>query len=445
MIRRRRIGHRAADLATDRRGAVLVIAALAMPVLLGVTAMVIDLSNARMVSRQLQLSADAAALAAVGEVADPPTARARAVQYGTRNMPVADHGNIINPSDVMVGHWDKDARTFSPGATPANAVRVTARRSSANGNPLPLLFANVMGLQETDISVSAVALAGASGQPGCLLALDGSETSGAMRFNSMDQAELHDCVPIANSTHSRAITINSLDRFHAGSLYTAGGYRAGSIDRFDLDQPAQTDQAPVDDPFASLADPAPGGCDWNDRVTSGTISPGVYCGGLRMSGSGTLNPGTYYIVNGDLEFSSMGSLRCNCSGTGSGVSLVLTGSSPAQVGTFSFSSIDSVNLRAPADSSYDFPGILLYVDRDSSYQTSSFSSIDSLTMNGLVYAPSQRISFSSIDYSAQTDCAAIAGFRLEFNSIDSFGRADNCPAYGSSGITIGGATALLVE
>lgn len=423
----------------------MVLAALAMPMLLGIAALVIDLSNAYLVSRQLQLSADVAALAAVTEVEDPAAATARAIEYGAHNMPVVRHGDVIDPMDVTIGHWDKDTRVFMPGGTPENAVQVVARRAKSNGNPLHFFLAPVIGLTDTDVAASAIALAGSPGQPGCLLALDGRSTSGAMRFNSMDSAELHDCVPIANSTHRQAIRINSLDRFRAGSVYTAGDYDTNSVGSFRLDRPAQTEQPPISDPFADLAEPSPGGCTAHNVDTSGTISPGVYCGGLKMGGSATLNPGTYYIVNGDLEFDSIGTLKCNCSSTGSGVTFVITGSSSSQIGTFEFNSIDRVSLRAPSLSSYDFPGVLIYVDRDADYDTSSFNSIDSLTMNGVVYAASQKIDFNSIDYTSQTDCAAIAAFHLDFNSIDSFGRADNCAAYGSDGISIGGDMGMLVR
>ena len=122
-----------------------------------------------------------------------------------------------------------------------------------------------------------------------------------------------------------------------------------------------------------------------------------------------------------------------------GLTFVLTGTTPGQIGTFEFSSINSVSLRAPKDGSYDFPGMLLYVDRNAPYGTSKFSQIDSVTFNGGLYAASQELNFNSIGYTAQTDCMHIVGFNVTFSSIDSFGRADNCGAYGTQQISIGGA------
>ncbi len=428
----------------DRRGGVAALAGFGLAVIVGVAAIAVDLSYAYMIKNWLQATADTAAIVASGALPDADAARARALEYASKNMPSVDHGTVVATTDVEVGNWDASTRTFAAGEAPLNAVRVVAQRSQDNGNPVGLFFANVLGFSETDVAAVAIATAEA-GQPGCILALDPGNTSKALRFNSMDSVQLHDCVPAANSTNSSAIRLNSLDSFHAGSLYSAGAYSAGSIGSLNLDEPAQTYQAPIPDPFAGLAEPSPVGCDYSNEDTSGTINPGIYCGGLKVSGSATLQPGTYYIVDGDLEFSSIGSVSCNCSAAGSGVTFVITESAPGLAGTFEFSSIDNLSLRAPSDASYDYPGMLIYVDRDADYETSRFNSIDSLTMNGVVYAPSQKLQFNSIDYTAQADCATTVAFHIEYNSMDSFGRADNCAAYGSSGISLGGAAGVLVQ
>ncbi len=203
---------------------------------------------------------------------------------------------------------------------------------------------------------------------------------------------------------------------------------------------------PVSDPFAGLADPTPGPCDYNSHNGSGTLSPGVYCGGLSASGSDlTFEPGTYYIVDGNLNISSINNVTCNCAASGSGVTFVLTGTTPADIGTSNFSSINNVSLRSPSDAAYDYPGMLIYVDRDSPYATSQFSSIDNVTLNGTIYAPSQKVNFSSIDYTAQADCAQTVAFRVQYSSIDGFGRTDDCEAYGAIQVTIGGSSPKLVQ
>lgn len=430
----------------DVRAGVIVLFAFGLIMIVGVGALAVDMSYLYVLETQLQTAADSAALAGASRLPDQDAARTEAKGYAEKNLPPSVHGTTVNDGDVVFGQWDTDTRTFTAGLTPANALQVNVLRTQSNGNAASTFLARIFSIDEVDVSATSMAT-GAAGKPGCIMALDPAATRGAMKFNSIDSADLDDCVPVANSTHSRAIEISSLDSFYAGSLYTSGGYKASSIDNFDLDEPAQTYEPPLADPYANLAEPSPGACDWtNHHVnSSGTISPGVYCGGLSVNaGSITFNPGTYYIVDGDLEFNSISNVSCNCSAPGSGVTFVLTGTSSAQIGTFSFGSMDSISLQSPSDPSYDYPGMLIYVDRDAPYDTSSFSSIDSLTFNGAVYAPSQKLQISSIDYSAQTDCAQLVAFRVQFSSIDSFGRADNCPAYGTKNLSIGGIAPALV-
>ncbi len=426
----------------DRRGGASVAFGLASMALLGMAGIAVDSAYLYRLKTQLQIAADAAAFAAVRQLPDQDTARADAITYATRNLPTAEHGATVTDDDVVFGRWETDTRTFTPGGTPTNAVEVRVLRAQANGNPAIPFFFQIFGFDAVDISARSLTSMEA-GQPGCILALDPGSTSKALEFSSMDSVELNDCTPVANSTHNEAIKLGSLDRFHAGSLYTAGNYRAGSIGSLNLDQPAQTGQPPVADPYAYLAEPSPGVCDYPGASGSGTLWPGTYCGDIDVSGSVTLNPGTYYVVNGDLEFSS-GNVSCNCSAPGAGVTFVLTGSG-SSIGTFDFGSINSLSLQAPADPSYDYPGILIYVDRDSPLQESKFSSIDNLTFNGAIYAPTQQLTYSSIDWSSHTDCSLIVGYRIKFNSIDAFGKADNCAEYGTQTFGPGMSSPSLVD
>ena len=79
-------------------------------------------------------------------------------------------------------------------------------------------------------------------------------------------------------------------------------------------------------------------------------------------------------MDGDLKFSSIGNVNCDCGAPGSGVTFVIIESAPGLAGEFEFSSIDSLSLRAPSASSYDYPGMLIHVDRGASSGTSKFNS-----------------------------------------------------------------------
>ena len=82
---------------------------------------------------------------------------ATAIEFVTRNMEIHDHGEVLSPADVVLGRWDTDARSFTPGAEPANAVQVTTRRDEVNSNPVGLFFARVLGVDEANLSARSLA------------------------------------------------------------------------------------------------------------------------------------------------------------------------------------------------------------------------------------------------------------------------------------------------
>ena len=69
--------------------AILVVAALMMTALLAMSALAIDIANARQQQRQAQGSADAAALAAAQDLPDPNAAVATVKQYAADNFDTA--------------------------------------------------------------------------------------------------------------------------------------------------------------------------------------------------------------------------------------------------------------------------------------------------------------------------------------------------------------------
>ena len=125
----------------------------------GMAGMAVDMGYAYMLRQRLQATADAAALAASAKLSSPSSVVATAQKYAKINMPTEQHGTILTNGDVQSGSWDPDARIFTPGGAPINAVKVTVRRSDANNNPVPTFFARVLGFDSVDVVASAVASA----------------------------------------------------------------------------------------------------------------------------------------------------------------------------------------------------------------------------------------------------------------------------------------------
>ncbi len=120
----------------DRRGAVAVMVALGVTMLVGITGLAIDVGSYYMLQIQLQNSADSVALSAVtlvasGQSADNDTAvQDRAKEYALKNMAYADHGKTLVNGDIDLGNWDSVNHVFTDGGAPQNAVRVTTRKAT---------------------------------------------------------------------------------------------------------------------------------------------------------------------------------------------------------------------------------------------------------------------------------------------------------------------------
>ncbi len=141
---------------TDRRGAVVVLVAVTGTVMVGFTALTIDIGNMCVIKTELQRAADSAALAAVSKLGkyqaglSETEARNEAERIVEGNPVDAKTTKLDLSKDVEFGHavWDDSAKkyTFQAGGTIPNAVRVTIRKTknSPNGS-VQFFFANMFG------------------------------------------------------------------------------------------------------------------------------------------------------------------------------------------------------------------------------------------------------------------------------------------------------------
>jgi len=147
-----------ASFSRDERGSVLITVALAMSALLATAGLAIDFGHFYMVKKELQVTADSSALAASAMLSNQLNARQAALTYAVQNMPIDKHGNVLIDADVEFGVWDEVLREFQVLATNVNAVRVTARRATANGNPVFYSLGQVLGFVDQDLSATAIAM-----------------------------------------------------------------------------------------------------------------------------------------------------------------------------------------------------------------------------------------------------------------------------------------------
>lgn len=146
----------------SRRGMTAYYMVALMVVFCGFASFAVDLGRVQLVKTELRRAADTSARAAVAVLPNVTLATSNAVSFASMNkadeQPVALDAN----ADVEFGTWNATAKSFTvltgSARTNANAVRVTARRTSARGNATPLLFAKVLGAQTCDTSASAIAM-----------------------------------------------------------------------------------------------------------------------------------------------------------------------------------------------------------------------------------------------------------------------------------------------
>lgn len=139
----------------DRRGAAAMLGTALLPVLIGGAAIALDTSALHVHRHRLQLAANTAALAALGRLGNDDVVAAAQARVAAK-MPALGRA-VLSAADVQPGNYDAATSVFTAGGTPVNAVRTTARMTTANGNRASFVVAPVLGLIDAELSASAVA------------------------------------------------------------------------------------------------------------------------------------------------------------------------------------------------------------------------------------------------------------------------------------------------
>lgn len=147
----------------EQRGAISVLVAGGMTVFLGMAALAIDLGHMLNARTESQRVADLSALAGAAAFAQNPgpnvaaLARQFAKDFAARNT--------VSQSPVLLQDGDIDVDLVN------DRVRVTVYHTSARGNPIPTIFARVLGIDDVDIVTTAVAEASPALGVNCVLPL----------------------------------------------------------------------------------------------------------------------------------------------------------------------------------------------------------------------------------------------------------------------------------
>ena len=200
-----------------------------------------------------------------------------------------------------------------------------------------------------------------------------------------------------------------------------------------------TGQTAATDPMASLQPPTVGSCshtNYNWSQGSTTLSPGVYCGGISISGGNvTFSPGEYILDGTGLQINS-----ASTTVTGSGVSFYNTATSGYSYGTFNVSGQPNVTFSAPTSGSMQ--GIFWFSDRnDTNTNQNQWNGATNSSLQGTIYIPT-----APLLYTGQSTSGTYTGIvvdKLVINGSTNF-KADPTGQYTGLG-SGGGASAYLIE
>lgn len=317
-----------------RRGAVLVLTALLLPVLLGVTGLVIDAGLLMVSSRKAQNAADAAATAAAVDLMlgrTQATARTTATTYVrmhnrlaranvTVNIPPTS-GSYQGNSNYIEVVVQAPVQTVLIQVLGVNRERVVRRRA-------------VAGIQSRNTGAGVMML-DPTRRPGFRASGNGSlNVNGTVVINSDGGGMNEHGQPINNGNSGSALRLSGNARLTAVDILSVGGIRtsgnAGTRDYNNTRRnPLRTGMPVAPDPLVNLPVPTTANgavAAFHPPVSlssnqSAVLSPGVYPS-IRISGNANavFNPGIYIITGGGMSLTGNGNV------SGSGVLIYNTGS-----------------------------------------------------------------------------------------------------------------------
>jgi Flp pilus assembly protein TadG len=370
-------------------GQIVVLATAAILVMIGFAGLVVDVGFLYTTRRHMQTAADAAAIAGANALnTGQPDATATSIAEDVARLNGYKKGGP-NGTTITVG----------PPANPPNPVGGTFVQATV-AEAVPTFFLRALGYDT--LNVSATAVAGYAPAINCIIATDPTDQQTLVVSGSA--AVTAGCGIEVESSNSDGFDVSGGATVTGGSIgLVSGGWtgnKGGPVNPTPV-----AGVAPVRDPFASLAPPpqCPTGggcgratCDFTNfhPNSSTSTTPGVYCGGITVSGSNTLTlaAGTYVLVGGGLQVGG----GANLIGT-SGVTFYNTYSNANPYTAISLSGGSSTNLVAPT--SGQFNGILFFQDRTAALPAKTSNNQETIsasngTLVGGIYFPNSPLTFS---------------------------------------------------
>lgn len=192
----------------DRRAGITALSLFLFSASLLMGAFGLDVSHVMMARTKLQVTADAAAHAALvqRELHPDAEAAAKAVLIAEMNMPTGFYGKVALARDVVFGTWDTTHHRFTAKSGAKTAVKVTTRQDEANNNAVKTYLFKLTGLDAWNVETTSVFV---TYQPKCLR--EGFVADGVVDLQSNNNYKNGFC--IHSNTH---VEFNQNNNFEGG-------------------------------------------------------------------------------------------------------------------------------------------------------------------------------------------------------------------------------------
>jgi hypothetical protein len=299
------------------------------------------------------------------------------------------------PPSITATMIENDSST-SPGVTgntPTMWVRATATTTAAN------LFLFGAGFRSATISAQSTGSVTSIPPAACIYVLS-SNASPALSVTGSSTVTASTCGVFINSNGAQALNVQGSSTLTA-KVVKVNGTGVNTTGGSTVTPAATLNAGAVADPLSGMTMPAVGTCDHTaysiGNSNTATMGPGVYCGGITVSGSAqlTLTQGTYILNGGGLRVSNSGRLT----NTGSGVTFFNTGKNGYALGAVGIGGAAVLSVSAPTSGAYK--GMLFLEDPTlASGSSSSFANSASSTMSGTFYFPKGALSYTGASTTA---------------------------------------------
>jgi hypothetical protein len=392
------------DRGGSERGSVAITVALALTVLLGLAALVVDVGLNWAARTSAQTAADSAALAGASSLlVDGPAGAIDTVEDLLQK-------NVVTPLGVgwaLDGDDDNgEVACWTLPAPPPTTIPAPQFRCPEGSNALRVItppvkvqyaFAPVLGKRSNSIKAMAAAGAGPAAPNNCVLCVLEPNALDALLLTGLGGTDVNGGGIVVNSESGSALHLTGLGDISADQIRVLGDVSL-IPGQGQLLPPAELGGPPAVDPLEDLpspeelASPPPTGSTVPPITTDTTLSPGVYPSIDVRSGTLTLQPGVYVVT----DFTGF-TVRTAGRVEGNGVTIYLACQNyptPCGGGGARFRLEDGGEFEVSPPATGEYAGLSIFADPGNTRTMRLLGPVD---LTGAVYGAAARLLVDSPD------------------------------------------------